>query len=392
METNQKRLFFGSRVALAATGLLLALLMSVAVTSVLSEKAEAVTTYDISKGTMQLSNTLYMYTGYECRPSVTVTYNGNTVHYYCYDVTYRNNVNAGTATVTVTGDPYYSYGGVAYTGTLSKTFVINKRVLNSSNCSAYVGNANYNGKKRTPPISVYYNGNYLAKNRDYTVQFLDTHRKIGKHTVVIKFKGNYTGKVKKKFKILPKTPTIRKTKTLSTTSISARWSKVKGVTGYKVYRYNSKKGKYYPYTTTKSTSCVIRKAKSYDQSVSFYVRAYKKIGGKTFYSESNAYGYEYVKLSKVPFTIKKTGFRKFEIRVKASGYYQVQVCSNKRFSGRNVWPEFRSDWEGYIYESREFSGYSSSDRWYIRVRPYYYNKQGNLRVGPWSNIKSVVPY
>lgn len=390
MEINQKRLFFGSRVALAATGLLIALLMSVAVTSVLSEKAEAVTTYDISKGTMQLSATNYTYTGYECRPSVTVTYNGQTVHYYCYDVTYRNNVNAGTATVIVTGDPYYSYSGINYTGTLSKTFVINRKALGNSNL--FVSNTYYNGKKRTPSMSVYDSGRYLVKGRDYTVQFLDAHRKIGKHTVVVNFKGNYTGKAKKKFKILPKTPTIRKTKTLSTTSISARWSKVKGVTGYKVYRYNSKKGKYYPYTTTKSTSCVIRKAKSYDQSVSFYVRAYKKIGGKTFYSESDAYGYEHVKLSKVPFTIKKTGFRKFEIRVKTSGYYQVQVCSNRGFSGRNVYPEFRSDWEGYIYESREFSGYSSSDRWYVRVRPYYYNKQGNLRVGPWSNIKSVVPY
>lgn len=59
------------------------------------------------------------YTGGEVKPAVTVKWNGQTVSSDNYTVTYSNNTQPGTATVTVTGkeDKYY-------TGTITKNFTI----------------------------------------------------------------------------------------------------------------------------------------------------------------------------------------------------------------------------------------------------------------------------
>ncbi|MDO4502142.1 MAG: hypothetical protein Q4D06_03065 [Coriobacteriia bacterium] len=70
----------------------------------------------ISGMTAKLSTTSYTYTGAAKKPRVTIDGLTNGVD---YSVSYRNNVSAGTATVTVTGK------GVC-TGTITKTFTIKK--------------------------------------------------------------------------------------------------------------------------------------------------------------------------------------------------------------------------------------------------------------------------
>lgn len=62
-------------------------------------------------------------------PEVTVTFNGSPLEAgKDYDVAYTNNINAGTATVTVTGKGNF-------TGTASKTFTINKAGLTLNPCT-----------------------------------------------------------------------------------------------------------------------------------------------------------------------------------------------------------------------------------------------------------------
>ena len=74
----------------------------------------------ISGYTVTLSPASYTYNGSACKPAVTVK-NGSKalVSGTDYSVSYKNNTNAGTATVTVTGKGNY-------TGTVSRTFTINK--------------------------------------------------------------------------------------------------------------------------------------------------------------------------------------------------------------------------------------------------------------------------
>lgn len=67
-----------------------------------------------------LSNTAYTYDGKKKEPSVIVKKASTTLKQGTdYTVTYRNSINAGTATVLIIGIG-------SYTGTLEKTFKINK--------------------------------------------------------------------------------------------------------------------------------------------------------------------------------------------------------------------------------------------------------------------------
>jgi hypothetical protein len=59
----------------------------------------------------------------------------------------------------------------------------------------------YTGKALTPDISIYNGKTKLIKGRDYTLSYKN-NTKIGKATVTIKGKGNYTGTAEKTFKIV----------------------------------------------------------------------------------------------------------------------------------------------------------------------------------------------
>ena len=79
-------------------------------------------TIDGSNADISLATTSYTYNGSKHEPYVTVKVNGSTVLSTNYTVTYSNNINAGTATATVT---FKSDSG--YTGTVSKDFTIGQK-------------------------------------------------------------------------------------------------------------------------------------------------------------------------------------------------------------------------------------------------------------------------
>jgi hypothetical protein len=76
-----------------------------------------VKTEDISNADVTLSATSYNYDGKAKKPSVTVMLGDKKLGKDDYAVTYKNNKNIGTATVTITGKG-------RYTGTLTRTFTI----------------------------------------------------------------------------------------------------------------------------------------------------------------------------------------------------------------------------------------------------------------------------
>ncbi|MDE6413070.1 MAG: hypothetical protein K2K42_04155, partial [Eubacterium sp.] len=299
--------------------------------------------------------------------------------------------NAGKATATITGKGNYK-------GSLNKTFTIKAKKITSFK----IYNTTYNGKAQTPAI--YYSKKVTdeygqtkttyvkyKKNTDYTISVSGKHKAIGQYTAKVKFKGNYTGTVSKTFQILPKPVKSVKTSPASTTEIKVSWSKVDNVSGYKIYRYNQKTGKFSLYKTTSSTSIKIKRASSDDIDVGFYVRTYKKVGKKTYYSDSskNCYDYEYVKPSKPSFTIKKIDFGEFLVNFKKVNYYEVQVSVSKSFKNTvtNRVVTFRGCTNSVLAYNL-----NSGQRYYVRARAYYYDKKGNLKVGAWSDVKSVVSY
>lgn len=91
--------------------------------------------------TFALSASSFAYDGTEKKPAVTVTYNNTTVSSSEYTVSYTNNKNAGTATVTLTDK---EGGNFKING--SKTFTITKADGSLKQNPSGIANLSYNGK------------------------------------------------------------------------------------------------------------------------------------------------------------------------------------------------------------------------------------------------------
>jgi len=105
----------------------------------------------VTNPTITLSQTSYTYNGSACKPSVTSVKDGNnTIASSEYTVGYSNNINAGTATVTISDKT-----GGNYTVSGSKTFTINKvpcSVASAPTAKSLTFNgsrSNYNGSAQT---------------------------------------------------------------------------------------------------------------------------------------------------------------------------------------------------------------------------------------------------
>ncbi|MEG1192752.1 MAG: InlB B-repeat-containing protein [Clostridia bacterium] len=114
-----------------------------------------------------------------------------------YTVAYQNNVNAGTATVTVTG--IGNYGGV-----VTKTFTIAKKALADAMIAA-IPDQPYTGNAITPALVVTDGNRALVVDVDYTVAHED-NTNVGtdaaKVTITAKEEGNYSGTAQKTFAIV----------------------------------------------------------------------------------------------------------------------------------------------------------------------------------------------
>ena len=109
-----------------------------------------------------------------------------------YTVEYQDNVNAGTATVTVKGKGNY-------TGSKKVTFKINEKDINKAVITD-VDDQIFSGETITPEVVIKDGKETLKEGRDYTVSYKD-NLNIGTATITVKGKGNYTGSKKLSFKI-----------------------------------------------------------------------------------------------------------------------------------------------------------------------------------------------
>lgn len=136
------------------------------------------------------------YTGKAVCPAVSVTYKNNKLTAGTdYKLTYRNNVNAGTASVTITGIHQYS-------GSVTKSFIINKQSIAGGNVK-YASSVVYTGSALKPTVSVTCASKILKSGTDYTVTYKN-NKNIGKASVIITGKGNYAGTLTKTFNITVK--------------------------------------------------------------------------------------------------------------------------------------------------------------------------------------------
>ena len=157
-----------------------------------------------------LSEDSFVYSGYEEKPeNVTVYYKGKElwgaspyVDNPDYSVQYTNNINAGTASVVITGMG-------EYIGTKVVNYTINPLTLTSKSsrinfADGSMGQYKCTGSEIKPKINVFENGHdtRLTEGKDYTVSYSDNIN-VGTGTIKVTFMGNYTGSISKTFKITP---------------------------------------------------------------------------------------------------------------------------------------------------------------------------------------------
>lgn len=223
------------------------------------------------------SQYVYTYSG-SAKKAVQAVYDGSKklVEGTDYSVTYKNNINAGTASYTITGKGDYA-------GTRSGTFKITRKAMGSAaKVTLSAKSYTYDGKVHKPAVKVYNGSKLLKNNTDYTLTYsAKSPRTINEYSIKIAFKGNYSGSKTVTFSILPKGTTLLKTASTGKNWISPQWNKqTKGTTGYEIMYSTSggfkKNNKTVTVTSNKTT---VKKITGLKKNTKYYfkIRTYKTV-------------------------------------------------------------------------------------------------------------------
>ncbi|WP_290771145.1 GH25 family lysozyme [Anaerofustis sp.] len=132
----------------------------------------------------------------------------------------------------------------------------------------------------------------------------------------------------------PKKVSTLKVTTSDTNKINLTWTKVSGASGYRLYKYSSKKKAYVYYKNVKSNKYQDRKV-SKNKTYKYRVRAYRTLSGKNYYGEysptlkAKAVKKTYISMKKKTAKVKAN---ELNVRTNAGTSYKVvtRVTKNKK--------------------------------------------------------------
>ncbi|MFP3154596.1 N-acetylmuramoyl-L-alanine amidase [Lachnospiraceae bacterium ZAX-1] len=143
----------------------------------------------------------------------------------------------------------------------------------------------YTGQEIKPPVVMTCNGVELKENIDYSLSY-SNHINPGTATITITGIGIYVGTGQATFKIIVKIDAVKGLKQASNTenTIKLSWKRASAASGYKIYRYDTKKGTYDKIATTKQGDAVTYTNKKLNPGTTYQykVRAYQTINGKNY--------------------------------------------------------------------------------------------------------------
>ena len=238
----------------------------------------------ISAADVALGQSSFTYSGKPFTPSVTVSLDGTALAADSdYTLSFINNVNAGTASVIVSGCNNYS-------GTVIGSFTISPRSLASAAVSISGKVYTYTGKAIKPAAAVTLSGATLKKGSDYTISY-SGNLNTGRATVRVTGKGNYKSSKTAYFYIKPKAMKISEVKALGSRKVKVKLKKDAQATGYQIvlatnssFTKNKKTVYLKKNTATAKTVTGLLKGRKY------YIRAraYKTVGTKKYYGGYSA--------------------------------------------------------------------------------------------------------
>jgi len=236
---------------------------------------------------VKLSTSNYTYDKKVKTPTVTVKDSQGTalIEGEDYTVTFltkgRKNIGEYKLKITFKGN---------YSGTKTLAFEINPKVKLSSR------NFVYNGKAKKPTISVLNANNKKISSKFYTLSYSKGRKKVGKYTIILKFKNGHTGTYKYTFKILPKSTYVSKVNK-GQKSLKVGWYKGKNIDGYQIQYSTNTSFKSAKFKTVKGynkSSTVLKNLKK-NKMYFVRIRTYKVVKGVTYYSNWSPYRYNKTK-------------------------------------------------------------------------------------------------
>lgn len=246
---------------------------------------------DIAECSIKVATGNYVYNGKEHTPQVTIKNNNDTlIEDKDYYIDYTNNVNAGTGKIIIRGINNYS-------GTITKTFTINKasntvvvsdikKTVSSSTQTVKLspsakGNGAFSYTSSNP--------DKISVNNDGTVKIKAKYIGNVIITVTVQEKGNYASASKKiNVTVVPGKTKLSTLRSKKKKKLTITWKKNSYATGYEIYCSTSK-------TFSKNVKAnTIPKAKTVKITVSglsskknYYIkiRAYKTVNGVKYYGD-----------------------------------------------------------------------------------------------------------
>lgn len=306
----------------------------------------------------------YAYTGNAITPGVVVETGSRTLTPGTdYTVSYSNNVNAGTATITVTGIGRYS-------GTQTANFVIEPKSMQSLSTTD-IADRTYTGDAYTPDITVSDGGKVLTKGVDYTVTYTNNTNPGTASILIQGTSNNYSGTKVVSFKISAVAVKGLKASNVKYNSLKLRWTKQGYADGYQLCDSKSKAIK--TVKTNSATITGLTAGKTYTYKVRSYIRnadgtrsygafssvlsATTKLRTPTVKVVSNAKGQARISWSKVSGA---TGYEIYYKKTAGAKYKKLKTVNNANVRVCTV------------------RGMKSGDRAYFRVRAF--RKNGSKKV------------
>ena len=237
------------------------------------------------------------YTGSGIKQTPSVVFDGTTLTEGSdYTISYENNVELGTATMTITGIG-------SYYGQIEKTFNIVPKPIGKTTITLSASSYTYNGKVNTPTVTIKNGSKKLVRNTDYTLTYASGRKNVGSYKITIKGLGNYSGSTTKTFTINPKGTSV-KSLVAYKKALTVKWTKqstkmsASRITGYQIQlATDSKFTKNVKTVTVAGYSKVARKVTGLKAKTKYYVRirTYKTVSGTKYYSPWSAVKYKKTK-------------------------------------------------------------------------------------------------
>ena len=276
-----------------------------------------------------------------------------------YTVAYKNNINAGKATVTITGKGNY-------TGTKTATFKINKAaqsIMAKARASRIAV-----GKTTTVSITGN-NGTKSYKSSNTAIATVTsagkiTAKKVGtvKITATSAATANYNAASKTvTIKVVP-AATASLTAANQATGIKLTWKKVTGANGYKIYRGSTL---IKTITSGSTVSFVDTKANTNGTKYTYKVVAKATTGDSTLSKSRVIYRVSRPAISSVTNSASKKMTVKWGKNAKANGY-QIQYSTDKNFKSGNKAVSITSA----STVSKVIGSLTKGKTYYVRIRTY----------------------